>query len=400
MNHPTQNFDFDLPPDLIAQEPPAQRGDSRLLLVEPEVGITGECPFRNIDNYLRPGDLLVLNQSKVLPARLQTVRVDTGGQIEILLIRPEPDRGWLAMARPARRLRAGQLLQVQQGPQLEPSSDPGPGPLLEVVEKTEDGHVFIDGATDPGVVAAKWGVMPLPPYIKQDLAGPEAGSKDARDRQRYQTVYAVEDVTGAASVAAPTAGLHFSESTLERLQAMGVNLARLTLHVGPGTFRPPTPDQIDARRLHREYFRLPGEVSETIAATRQAGGRVIAVGTTSLRVLETVARLGLEEPGPDERCFGPTSELPDPVFSGTATRKEHGWEVTGQTRLFISPPDRIKAADGLLTNFHLPGSSLLMLVASLMGAGTWPGVYEHAVREKMRFFSYGDCMLIMPAQED
>ena len=339
---------------------------------------------------------MVLNQSKVLPARLHTVRTDTGGRVEILLIRPESKGGWLAMARPARRLRPGQQLRIQAPPGLGRSDYSGEGPVLEVMGKAADGHVIVRGEIDPSVLAAQWGVMPLPPYIKQELSGPEAGSKDSRDRERYQTVYAVDDATGAASVAAPTAGLHFSNTTLDNLQKQGVGLARVTLHVGPGTFRPPTLEQIDARRLHRETFRLPAEVTGAMAATRQAGGRVIAVGTTSLRVLETAARLGLDQPGPDYRLFGPTDDQPDPLFTGSACRNESGWEVAGETRLFISPPDRISAADGLLTNFHLPGSSLLMLVAALMGEEIWRGVYEEAVRAKMRFFSYGDCMLILP----
>ena len=304
--------------------------------------------------------------------------------MELLLVCPEPGVGWLAMAKPSRRLRPGLQLRVLDGPQL------------EVVAKGEDGHVIISGEIDPGLVAEQWGVMPLPPYIKQDLAGEGAALQDTRDRERYQTVYAVGDATGAASVAAPTAGLHFSTETLARLEAKGVGLARLTLHVGPGTFRPPTVEQINARRLHREFFSMPAEVSAAIATTRKASGRVIAVGTTSLRVLETVARLDLDSPGPTDRVFCPTAEDPDPVFTGTATMSNGQWAVAGQTRLFIRPPDRISAADGLLTNFHLPGSSLLMLVASLMGSDTWRGVYDHAIGEKLRFYSYGDCMLIAP----
>lgn len=392
MNQPDSPFHFDLPPHLIAQEPPAAREDSRLLLVASGRGVTGEVPFRDIGGQLRPGDLLVVNQSEVLPARLITRRLDTGGRVEILLIRPEPPRGWLALARPARRLRPGVRLQV-----VAPHRPDGKAtaPVLEVTDRRDDGHVFVDGEIDPGATARQWGVMPLPPYIRQELEGEQAGRQDARDRQRYQTVYAAGDDTGAASVAAPTAGLHFSQALLESLQRSGVNLARLTLHVGPGTFRPPSAEQITARRLHREFFRMPTEAAAAVAATRRQGGRVIAVGTTSLRVLETVARLGLDSAGPDRRAFPPAGDL-DPVFAGVAERRGDHWEVSGQTRLFISPPERITAADGLLTNFHLPGSSLLMLVASLMGQDVWRGVYEHAVSRNLRFYSYGDCMLILP----
>ena len=363
MDQSTNLFQFELPGELIAQEPPPARGDSRLLLVEPDKGVVAEREFRGIVGCLDPGDLLVLNQSEVLPARLQTVRADTGGQVEILLIRPVPETGWLAMARPARRLRSGQKLKVVGGPWLTAGEPIGEEPLIEIIDKLDDGNILVSCDVDPGVVAKKWGVMPLPPYISQDLTAADACQQDARDRERYQTVFAQGDVSGAASVAAPTAGLHFSPTTLDRLQERGVRLARLTLHVGPGTFRPPTPQQINDRRLHREFFHLPGEVSAAIAATRKNGGRVIAVGTTSLRVLETVARLGLDQPGSSVRGFGPDETDPDPVFTGEAIQQAGHWEVTGQTRLFISPPEQIGAADGLLTNFHLPGSSLLMLVA-------------------------------------
>jgi S-adenosylmethionine:tRNA ribosyltransferase-isomerase len=400
MNPADRTFNFDLPRELIAQEPPAARGDSRLLLVQPGAGVKGELPFRALDSCLRPGDLLVLNQSKVLPARLQTTRQDTGGQVEILLIRPQADHSWLAMARPARRLRPGLRLRVDGVGRLSGQPDDGGRPVLEILDRLEDGQFLVGGQADPGLVAEQWGVMPLPPYIEQTLQGDRAHKQDARDRDRYQTVYARQDPTGAASVAAPTAGLHFSPDTLGRLEAGGVNVARLTLHVGPGTFKPPSAEQITARRLHREYFHLPAEVWAALEATRQAGGRVIAVGTTSLRVLETVARLGLDQAGPDTRHFGTLVGEADPVFTGTAARRGGGWDVEGQTRLFISPPEQVTAADGLLTNFHLPGSSLLMLVAALMGQDTWPSVYQHAVREKMRFYSYGDCMLIMPEAGD
>lgn len=395
MRHPAGHYDFDLPAELIAQEPPERREASRLLLVRPGLGVCGERPFHAIGEFLRPGDLLVVNQSRVLPARLLTRREDTGGKVEILLIRPEEGRGWLAMARPARRLRPGQRLEI-----LAPHrSAPSTGEFLAVGDRRDDGHVFVTGATDPGLLAERWGVMPLPPYIEQAREGQAALEQDRRDRDRYQTVYAVADSSGAASVAAPTAGLHFSPELLAGLQAAGVRLAQVTLHVGPGTFRPPSPEQIQARRLHREHFHLPATVTRSLAETRARGGRIIAVGTTSLRVLETAARLGLDEPGKEVRLFGSSGDDPDPFFSGTARLLDGHWEVSGQTRLFISPPDRVTAADGLLTNFHLPGSSLLMLVASLMGAGTWPDVYAHAVRQRMRFYSYGDCMLILPGLE-
>jgi len=382
------NFQFDLPTALIAQDPPARRGDSRLLLVEPDRGRVGERAFRDLPDLLRAGDLLVVNESRVLPARLWTRRRDTGGKVEILLIRPTGEAcTWLAMARPGRRLRPGVRVALQgSAPRVE-------GPELEIIEQVSGGTFLVRGDEDPGVLAESWGVMPLPPYIKRDdpeVAEQLAKERAARDRERYQTVYA-DGVAG--SVAAPTAGLHFSASTMGRLAERGVGLARVQLHVGPGTFQPPTAEQIAIGRLHQEHFRLPAETARIIRGTRADGGRVIAVGTTSLRVLETVERLGLDEGGPDDRVW-PTS--PDAVFTGRAFRTRETWEVEGATRLFVQPPEQVRSVDGLVTNFHLPGSSLIMLVASFMGGNSWRSIYENAVAAGLRFYSYGDCMLIMP----
>jgi S-adenosylmethionine:tRNA ribosyltransferase-isomerase len=384
---PSSAFSFELPEELIAQDPPESRGDSRLLLVEPGRGVVGEKPFVDLPAFLRSGDLLVLNESRVLPARLLTVREDTGGQVEILLVRPVAEaRTWIALARPGRRLREGTRLVVRAAANA---------PVLEIKARRDHGEVLVTAAIDPGTLAENHGVMPLPPYIRRnddDLAG----ERGARDRVRYQTVFAAADDTGAGSVAAPTAGLHFSRDLLEDLEKMGVGVARVSLHVGPGTFRAPTVEQMAARRLHREYFRFPAEVAARMAATRDGGGRIIAVGTTSLRVLETVDRLGLDDRSPDRVGFGTGAQDADSVFVGEAVRRDGHHEVCGETRLFLSPPDRVTAVDGLLTNFHLPGSSLLMLVAALAGESTWPGVYDHAVKERFRFYSYGDCMLVMP----
>jgi len=386
---PTGSYDFDLPAELIAQDPPERRGDSRLLLVEPGGQVAGERVFRQLPEVLRAGDLLVLNESRVLPARLLTVREDTGGRVEILLVRPvEADNTWLALARPGRRLRAGTRLVLGEG------SVPG-APVLEISERMDQGQVLVTAGRDPGLLAEQWGVMPLPPYIKRDHED-LVSERGRRDRDRYQTVFAVSDDQGAGSVAAPTAGLHFSDTILGNLAEAGVETARVSLHVGPGTFREPTAEQFAARRLHREYFRLPVDTASRISRTRSNGGRVIAVGTTSLRVLETVSRLGLPDDGPEKLVFGTGTDESLPEFAGEAVRRREHWEVTGQTRLFLRPPDRVSSVDGLLTNFHLPGSSLLMLVAALAGVQTWPMVYAHAVAERMRFYSYGDCMLILP----
>ena len=401
------DFDFELPGELIAQQPPPRRGDSRLLLVEPGTGPVGEAVFRDLPRMLRAGDRLVLNDSRVLPARLWTCREDTGGRVEILLLRPCRDAalpgGWLCMARPARRLRPGQRLVVTAGPTAEPASaELTSPPTLTVLADAgagEDGQVIVGCSDENGqaidlvAIAEQWGVMPLPPYIKRSDGAAELA---AADRVRYQTVYAAAARDGAGSVAAPTAGLHFSDATLTALAAAGIGLSRVSLHVGPGTFQPPSEAQISARRLHREFFRLPAATSAELAATRAAGGRIIAVGTTALRVLETVSRLGLDRAGDDRREFAAAPGEPVPVFQGTAECIGGHWEVAGETRLFIAPPERVTAADGLLTNFHLPGSSLLMLVASILGDGVWRRVYDHAVGAGLRFYSYGDCMLVAP----
>lgn len=396
------SYYFDLPPELIAQDPTDRRGDSRLLLVEPDRGVVGEIVFRDLTRLLRRGDLLVLNQSRVLPARLWTRRVDTGGRVEILLVRPGGEgKPWLAMARPARRLRPGTRLEVLPAPGAPSAGHAATQPVLEVVEKREDGLVLVHCDEDPARLAEAWGSIPLPPYIRRDDQDPASGERAARDRTRYQTVFARADESGAGSVAAPTAGLHFSDATLAALQERGVESSRLTLHIGPGTFQPPSDEQLRSGRLHRETFHLPAQTLEAIERTRARGGRVIAVGTTSLRVLETVARLKLD---PNAEA-GRTVEHPEdtdggtPEFTGRAVRRDGFWEVAGHTRLFIRPPEKVTAVDGLLTNFHLPESSLLMLVASLMGRETWPEVYRHAVQERLRFYSYGDCMLILPGLE-
>lgn len=377
-------YTFKLPEHLIAQEPAERRGSSRLMLAVPGSGPVGEAMFRQLPDLLREGDLLVVNESRVLPARLATRRTDSGGKVEILLLAPRADaRRWQAMARPARRLRPGQTLAV-----MPPNGDePAAPPLLTVEQRLADGTVEVSADQDLANLAESMGVMPLPPYIRREAGDVHA----AADRERYQTVYARRDRGGAGSVAAPTAGLHFSAAVLQGLEAAGVGRASVSLHVGPGTFQPPSSDQIAARRLHGEAFRLPAGTAAAVARTRAAGGRVVAVGTTSLRVLETAARLDLPSQGGADRIWGGETG-----FTGTARFVDGAWEVAGTTRLFITPPDRVTAADGLLTNFHLPGSSLLMLVAALAGDPAWRRMYERAVAESMRFYSYGDCMLILP----
>lgn len=368
-------FAFDLPEHLIAQEPAPERTGSRLLLADRDGNVRGEGRFADLPGLLAPGDLLVLNDSRVLPARLRARR-ESGGRVELLLVRPESADVWSALARPARRLRAGEHLAVGDG-------------FVRVLGPRGDGTLEIAGVDEDLVaLAERAGETPLPPYIRRDASTP-ARVRD-EDRRRYQTVYA--DRSG--SVAAPTAGLHFDAPLLDALAARGVETARVTLHVGPGTFRPPTADDLRIRRLHAERFSLPAATDAVLRRTRAADGRVIAVGTTALRVLETVRRLGLDAAPPARREWD-MDPARRPEFSGRAVREGEGWCVEGLTRLFVLPPDTVPAADGLITNFHLPGSSLLMLVAAFMG-GRWRGVYDHAVREAYRFYSYGDASLILP----
>jgi S-adenosylmethionine:tRNA ribosyltransferase-isomerase len=390
-------YDFDLPPELVAQDPPAERGASQLLILDRDGRVRGVRPFTDLPDLLAPGDLLVANDSRVLPARLWTVREDTGGRVELLLIRPDATApgDWQAMARPARRLRPGLALTVAGS-----STSPPAGPRIIVRERAELGVVVTapDGS-DFVSIAERWGDVPLPPYIRRDPEDPAATERRSRDRERYQTVYArpTADPDGA-SVAAPTAGLHFAADLLATLEARGVALARVTLHVGPGTFQPPSPEQIAAGRLHPEFFRMPAATSAAVAECRRRGGRVVAVGTTSLRVLATVAALGLI----DEAPVGAVHRFDETgaVFHGMAEREAAGWRIAGTTRLFIKPPATVTAADALVTNFHLPGSSLLMLVAAFAGEDSWRAAYAEAVARRLRFYSYGDAMFVRPAPQE
>jgi len=383
-------FHFDLPPELIAQDPAQRRGDSRLLRVVPGGSVQGEAPFRQLVRFLAPGDLLVVNDSRVLPARLNARRPG-GGRVELLLVRPESaerPEAWLALARPVRRLRRGQRLTL-----TDVRGEPDSGIVLELEELRGEGFVVVRCDSRPLVeVAERWGEIPLPPYIHRSATAPDFAARRHLDRQRYQTVYAREN----GSVAAPTAGLHFESDLLTELAAAGIGHAPVTLHVGPGTFRPPSTEQIAARRLHAEFFHYPAATDAAIVRTRDAGGRVVAVGTTSLRVLATVAGLRLAAATDRTVEFSAAGEAGStPIFNGCAVRGDQGWEVTGWTRLFIQPPAPT-GVDGLLTNFHLPGSSLLMLVAAVAGEATWRRAYAHAIASRFRFFSYGDAMLILP----
>lgn len=333
-------WQFDLPTDRIATHPPERRDGARLLVLDRDAGTLRHRMVSDLPDLLREGDLLVANDSRVIPARLRARRA-SGGHVEVLLLSPQEGRV-PCLVRPARRLREGERLLVEGGE-------------LELVERPdEDGIATVVAHPSTSAVLAA-GEIPLPPYLGR--------SAEPEDSQRYQTVFAGP----AGSVAAPTAGLHLTQELLLRLGGRGIGFATVTLHVGIGTFRPLRAEDVTRGELHPEPWVVPTGTAEAIAATRARGGRVFAVGTTSTRVLETAAqRDGVVRAG------------------------------GGTTRLFIRPPWPWRAVDGLLTNFHLPGSSLLMLVGSLVERERLLAAYSEAIRERYRFYSYGDAMLVLP----
>ena len=338
----THDFYFDLPPELIAQTPIAQRDASRLLVLDKTTGATEHRHFFDLPEYLHPGDCLILNNSRVLPARLLGHRVPGGGACEILLLIDRGDNVWECLVRPGKKLRKGARVSF------------GDGELTaEIAEELPDGNrlvrFFYEGIFLE--VLDRLGKMPLPPYIKEELA----------DQERYQTVYS--KVEGSA--AAPTAGLHFTPELLEKIEVMGVNLGYVTLHVGLGTFRPVKEDDIEQHDMHSEYCVIPPETATLINETKARGGRVICVGTTSCRTLESWA----QEDG-------------------------HMEPSAGWTNIYIYPGYRFKVMNALITNFHLPQSTLIMLVSALAGREHVLHAYEEAVKARYRFFSFGDAMFI------
>ena len=338
----TKDFYFDLPPELIAQTPLERRDASRLMVLDRDTGAVGHRHFYDLPALLRPGDCLILNDSRVLPARLLGHRLPGGGACEVLLLIDRGDKVWECLVRPGKKLRPGSRISF------------GDGSLTaEVTEEVEGGNRLVRFDYE-GIfleVLDRLGKMPLPPYIKAEL----------QDRERYQTVYA--RVTGSA--AAPTAGLHFTPELLETLRKGGVSIGTVTLHVGLGTFRPVKEEDITDHDMHSEYCVIPPETADLINRTKAAGGRVICVGTTSCRTVESWA-----------------------AENGYMEAKA-GW-----TDIFIYPGYRFKVMDALITNFHLPESTLIMLVSALAGREHVLAAYEEAVRERYRFFSFGDAMFI------
>ncbi len=338
----TADFDYELPPELIAQTPVEPRDSSRLLVVHRETGGLEHRIFRDLVEHLRPGDLLVCNESRVIPARLHG-RKPTGGRVEVFLLTRRDDRTWETLVR-GKGLRPGTRIHIEDAAGREAA-------VAHILAETEDGGRVVEFDRPIDALLPQVGEIPLPPYIHEPLQDPE----------RYQTVYA----RIAGSVAAPTAGLHFTSELIDRLQAKGVRFAFVTLHVGLGTFRPVKTEHIEEHKMHAEWGQITAEVVEQVRATRAAGGRCVAVGTTSVRILETAAREGELAP-----------------FSG--------W-----TDLFIKPGFPFRVVDALITNFHLPRSTLLMLVSAFAGRELILRAYREAIRLRYRFYSFGDAMLIL-----
>ena len=338
----TADFDFYLPEELIAQTPLERRDASRLLTLDKHTGAVEHHHFYELPQFLKPGDCLVLNDSRVLPARLIGHR-PTGGACEVLLLVDRGDKCWECLVRPGRKLRPGAQVIFGEGKEL----------TATIEEELEDGKRLVRFHYE-GIfleILEHLGKMPLPPYIKEEL----------QDNERYQTVYS--KVVGSA--AAPTAGLHFTPELLEQIKAMGVKVCYVTLHVGLGTFRPVKAEDIQDHEMHSEFCMISQETADTINETKRSGGRVICVGTTSCRTIESFA-----------------------AEDGTMTERS-GW-----TNIFIYPGYRFKVLDALITNFHLPESTLIMLVSALAGREHVLAAYEEAVRERYRFFSFGDAMFI------
>ncbi len=355
------SYEYPLPPALVAQEPLPERDQSRLLVLDRRTGAVQHREFAELPDLLRPGDLLVTNRSRVFPARLIGRRAK-GGRAEILLVRRRADGTWDAMLRPGRRLREGTLVDVASDlkVRIEASAPPATASRVGTPGETPGGaenvlrrvSLLPDGSSEESALE-RHGHPPLPPYIHRE--------DRPSDRERYQTVYAREP----GSVAAPTAGLHFTQALLARLEARGVERAEVVLHVGPGTFRPVEVEDVRDHRVDAERYLVPEETAASLARARREGRRVVAVGTTVTRVLET--------------AMSPSGEL----RSGE-----------GETSLVIVPGHRFAAVDALVTNFHLPGSSLLLLACAFAGRARLLAAYGEAVRERYRFYSYGDAMLI------
>ncbi|WP_181350543.1 tRNA preQ1(34) S-adenosylmethionine ribosyltransferase-isomerase QueA [Thalassobacillus sp. CUG 92003] len=343
MAHNIDQYDFDLPDELIAQVPLEDRTSSRLMVLDRNKRTVEHHHFTDITSFLKPGDCLVLNDTRVLPARLYGVKAETGGKVEVLLLHQQTENEWEVLVKPGKKVKEGTVLSFGDGlltAECTGVKDHG-GRLLAFSYE----GIFLE-------VLEALGEMPLPPYIKEQLS----------DRERYQTVYAKEE----GSAAAPTAGLHFSQDLLAELQHQGIELAYITLHVGLGTFRPVAVEDVEQHEMHAEFYQIDQPTADQLNKVKAAGGRIISVGTTSTRTLETIMR--------DHERFV---------------------EARGWTDIFIYPPHPLQAIDGLITNFHLPKSTLIMLVSAFAGKDFILDAYQRAIEHRYRFFSFGDAMLIL-----
>lgn len=338
-------FNFDLPEELIAQSPLKERASSRLLVVNPQTEAITHDKFENITRYFKKGDCLVLNDTRVLPARLYGTKQDTGAKIELLLLHQQEGDSWEVLVKPAKKVSIGTTIIF------------GDGMLTATCTELKEHGGRIVRLEYTGILyenLEKLGEMPLPPYIKEQLL----------EKDRYQTVYATEE----GSAAAPTAGLHFTKELLDEIKAIGVTIVYITLHVGLGTFRPVNVDDINEHKMHAEFYQMSNDTAEVLTKTKENNSRIIAVGTTSARTLETIAM----------------------NHDGSFV------EASGWTDIFIYPPYDFFAVDGLITNFHLPKSTLIMLVSALATKEIIMNAYKEAIHQRYRFFSFGDAMLILP----
>jgi S-adenosylmethionine:tRNA ribosyltransferase-isomerase len=353
----TDDFQFKLPPELIAQHPSAKRDESRLLVLSRNENRIEHKRFPELVDFLRPGDVLVLNNSRVIPARLRGINSKTGGKFEILLIEENAPNDWWAMIRPGKNARLGTQIILNQG-----NNQTAISAIVSETNPEGNRRLKFSGTANIFDELEHLGEIPLPPYIQRN-------HEEAADKERYQTVFA----KAAGSVAAPTAGLHFTEQMLDEIRRRGVKVCFVTLHVGPGTFLPVKTAEITEHKMHEERFEVGAETVDAILEAKKSSGRIVAVGTTTVRVLESVAA------------------------QNAGKINVHA----GKTRIFIYPPYRFQVVDALLTNFHLPCSTLLMLVSAFASPGEVRGremilaAYTEAIRERYRFFSYGDAMLIL-----
>lgn len=341
-------FDFELPPELIAQSPLVDRASSRLLMMNRTTGHIKHGQFHDITQHLSPGDTLVLNDTRVIPARLFGIKQDTGAKVELLLLKSTEQNRWEALVRPGKKLHTGAVIEFGQRDGEKPD-------LVAIIESEGEMGARIIRFEYDGIfveILDRLGHMPLPPYIKEQL----------QEKERYQTVYAKH----SGSAAAPTAGLHFTEALLQHISDRGVNIAYVTLHVGLGTFRPVSVERVEEHQMHEEYYQMNQATADLLNETRRAGGKVVAVGTTSCRTLESIAN----------------------------KYEENFQACEGWTDIFIYPGYTFKIVDALLTNFHLPKSTLVMLVSAFAGTEHIQQAYQEAIDQHYRFFSFGDAMLL------